>query len=110
MVGYIPDRGDIVWLEFAPQKGREIQKTRPALIISPKNYNLKTKLVLCMPITSKIKGYPFEVVINDGPIKGAILSDQIRSFDWLSRKATFIICCDQGLIIEALAKLKLLID
>jgi mRNA interferase MazF len=93
MVTYIPDRGDIVWLEFEPQKGKAIQKTRPTLIISPKAYNQKTQLALCMPITSKIKNYPFEVVIHDKDIKGAILSDQMRSFDWHARKMRPLLLC-----------------
>ena len=91
MVGYIPKRGDIIWLEFDPQKGKEIQKTRPALTISPHSYNLKTGLGLFMPITSQIKGYPFEVLIDEDKIQGAILCDQIRSLDWRARKAQFII-------------------
>ena len=61
---YVPDRQDIVWLEFEPQKGKEILKTRPALIISPQEYNHKVGLALCMPITSKVKNYPFEIIIK----------------------------------------------
>ena len=78
------------WLEFDPQKGKEIQKKRPALTISPHSYNLKTGLGLFMPITSKIKGYPFEVIIDKDKIHGAILCDQIRSLDWKARKAKFV--------------------
>lgn len=87
---YAPKRGDIVWLAFDPQKGKEIQKTRPALTISPHSYNLKTGLGLFMPITSKIKGYPFEVILDIEEIQGAILCDQIRSLDWQERNAKFI--------------------
>ncbi len=80
------------------------------MIVSPKNYNSKVGLALCMPIRSKIKGYPFKVVINEGSVRGAILSDQIRSLNWLSRKAVFIVQCDNDLLHVALVKLKLLID
>jgi mRNA interferase MazF len=86
---YTPKRGDIVWLDFDPQKGKEIQKTRPALTISPLSYNLKVGLGLFMPITSKIKGYPFEVIIEIPEIQGAVLCDQIRSLDWKARNAKF---------------------
>lgn len=104
MVNYSPDAGDIVLMEFDPQKGREIQKTRPALTISPYSYNLKTGLGLFMPITSKIKGYPFEVVVDQGKIQGAILCDQIRSLDWKARKAKFIIHLPDVLLKDVLAK------
>lgn len=90
MVEYVPKRRDIVWLEFDPQKGKEIQKTRPALVISPQNYNQKTRLALFMPITNQVKGYPFECVLDCKEINGAILCDQIRSLDWKARKAVYI--------------------
>lgn len=79
-------RGDIVWLDFTPTKGHEQSGKRPALVISPKEYNAKSGLMLVCPITSKRKGYPFEVTIS-GKIKGAILADQIRSVDWRARNA-----------------------
>ncbi len=110
MVKFVPDRRDIVWIEFDPQKGREIQKTRPALILSPREYNEKAKLALCMPITSKIKDYPFEVIINEKLITGSILSDQIRSLDWQARNTTFIAKCDLDVFNEIICKFKLLID
>ena len=110
MVKFIPDRRDIVWMNFEPQKGREIQKKRPALIVSPKEYNERAHLALCMPITSKIKNYPFEVIIDEKLITGAILSDQVRSFDWRSRNATFIMKCNVDIFNEAIYKFRLLID
>ena len=110
MVTYTPQRGDIVWLEFDPQKGREIQKTRPALVISPAQYNLKTGLALFMPITSQIKGYPFEVVIETDKVTGAILCDQIRSLDWKARKAKFVTRISSILLEDVLAKLRVLTD
>jgi len=109
MVKYTPKHGDIVWLDFDPQKGREIQKTRPALTISLYEYNAKTGLALFMPITSQIKGYPFEVLVNLDLIKGAILCDQIRSLDWKARNAKFITAIPTSVLEEALAKFAVLI-
>ena len=109
MVKYTPEPGDIVWLEFDPQKGKEIQKTRPALTISPRSYNSKTGLGFFMPITSKIKGYPFEVIIDKGEIQGAILCDQIRSLDWKARKAKFAVHLSPSILEDALAKFRVLL-
>lgn len=109
MVIYIPKRGDVVWMEFDPQKGKEIQKTRPALTISPHSYHLKTGLGLFMPITSKIKGYPFEVLIDEDEIQGAILCDQMRSLDWKARKAKFVTHLSPSILEDALMKFRLLL-
>lgn len=109
MVKYTPRQDDIVWLEFDPQKGREIQKTRPALTISPYSYNLKTSLGLFMPITSKIKNYPFEVSVNIAEIQGVILFDQIRSLDWHARKVRFISQLPSPILEDALAKFRILL-
>lgn len=88
---YVPQKGDCVWLEFDPQKGHEQRGKRPAMIVSSKLYNEKTSLCLCVPITSKIKGYPFEVKLpNTLPIAGVILSDQVKSLDFTARHAMFI--------------------
>lgn len=90
MKGYFPDKGDVVWLQFNPQAGREQAGKRPALVLSPKEYNQKTGLALFCPITSKVKGYPFEVRLPEGfPVEGVILSDQIKNLDWISRSAQF---------------------
>jgi mRNA interferase MazF len=78
---YIPERGDIVWLNFTPQTGHEQMGRRPAIVISPFDYNEKVGLGLFCPITSKIKGYPFEVKIENKKIDGVVLSDQIKSLD-----------------------------
>jgi mRNA interferase MazF len=110
MVKYIPQRGDILWLEFEPQQGKEILKRRPALVISPLDYNKKVGLALCLPITSQVKGYPFEVVVNTPHIQGAILCDQVKSLDWDRRKASFIERASREILKDALAKLKLLIE
>ena len=86
---YIPQRGDIVWLNFNPQKGHEQAGMRPAIVLSPKNYNLKTNLMLACPITSRIKQYPFEVRVNINKIDGVILADQVKSLDWTTREISF---------------------
>ena len=85
---YIPEAGDIVWLHFDPQAGNEQAGHRPALVVSPAAYNAKTGLMLCCPMTTKIKGYPFEVIIAASPAS-AVLADQIKSLDWVARKASF---------------------
>ena len=109
MVNYIPDKGDVVWLDFDPQLGNEISKTRPALVISPKTYNMKAKLAVFIPITSKIKGYPFEVAINVRAIQGVALCDQVRSLDWTQRRINKIDILDKKIIQKVLNKLYLLI-
>ncbi|MGL4427608.1 MAG: endoribonuclease MazF [Silvania sp.] len=83
---YIPEAGDIVWLEFDPQSGHEQAGHRPALVISPATYNGRTGLMLCCPLTSQIKGYPFEVSIG-GARRNVALADQIKSLDWQTRHA-----------------------
>jgi mRNA interferase MazF len=110
MVKYVPDQGDIVWLDFEPQKGNEIKKTRPALVISCKKYNAKTNLAIFMPITSQIKHYPFELEVNINGKAGAILCDQVRSLDWKERKATKITTLSNELLEAAISKLSLLIS
>jgi mRNA interferase MazF len=87
---YIPERGDIVWLNFDPQCGHEQKGKRPAIVLSPKEYNKKVGLGLFCPITSKVKNYPFEVKISNMKINGVVLSDQIKSFDWRTRDIEFI--------------------
>ena len=84
--GYVPAAGDIVWLAFSPQAGREQAGHRPALVLSPAGYNGKSGMMLCRPMTTQIKGYPFEVVVGANP-PSAILSDQVKSLDWRVRKA-----------------------
>jgi mRNA interferase MazF len=84
-MAYIPEAGDIVWLQFNPQAGHEQAGHRPALVLSPAKYN-KIGLMLCCPMTTKVKGYPFEVVIQ-GPQNSAALADQVKSLDWKVTKA-----------------------
>jgi len=85
-VPYVPEAGDIVWMNFDPQAGHEQAKHRPAVVLSPAAYNAKAGLLLCCPITTKIKGYPFEVKLSGRPPSVA-LADQVKSFDWRARKA-----------------------
>lgn len=88
---YQPDRGDLMWLDFNPQAGHEQAGRRPALVVSPLAYNARTGLALCCPITSHIKGYPFEVLVPDGlKVSGAVLSDHVKNLDWRARRAEFI--------------------
>jgi mRNA interferase MazF len=83
---YVPEAGDIVWLQFDPQAGHERAGHRPAIVISPSSYNGKTDLMVCCPMTTRTKGYPFEVEIHGGRA-GAVLADQVKSLDWRVRKA-----------------------
>lgn len=85
---FVPDAGDIVWLEFLPQVGHEQAGHRPALVLSPAAYNSKTGTMVCCPMTNQIKGYPFEVIIHADGANGAVLSDQVKNLDWRARNAT----------------------
>jgi len=107
---YIPDRGDIVWLQFNPQSGHEQAGRRPALTLSPKAYNQKAGLGIFCPITSNYKGYPFEVKIETRLIKGVILSDQVKSLDWRIRNAEFIGKAKPEIVSDVLALLNTLIN
>jgi mRNA interferase MazF len=107
---YVPDRGDLVWLSFSPQSGHEHAGRRPAICLSPKEYNAKTNLGIFCPITSKIKNYPFEVKLPDGlPIKGAILADQVRNLDWKARNAEFVAKAPSEVLEEVLDLIHLLL-
>jgi len=106
---YSPERGDIVWLNFNPQSGHEQKGKRPAIVISPKEYNEKTGLGLFCPITSKIKNYPFEVKINIKKINGVVLSDQIKSLDWETREIEFIAKETYETINEIINKVSILL-
>lgn len=83
---YIPDAGDLIWIHFDPQAGREQARHRPAVVLSPASFNAKAGLLLCCPTTTKIKGYPFEVKLSGNPPSVA-LADQVKSFDWRARNA-----------------------
>ncbi|NLL85523.1 MAG: endoribonuclease MazF [Syntrophomonadaceae bacterium] len=108
--GYIPKRGDIIWLEFNPQAGHEQAGKRPALVISPEAYNHKTSLFLVCPITSQVKGYPFEVKIpSELQVQGVILSDQVKSLDWQARNAQFACQVPDFIVQEVIEKIRVLI-
>ena len=105
MTPYFPDRGDVVWLDFDPQLGHEQAGKRPAIVISPLEYNKRIGLALFFPITSQIKGYPFEVRIKLTKIDGAILSDQIKNMDWKARRIKYIEKASEEILEEVREKL-----
>jgi len=108
---YVPNRGDVVWLSFDPQAGREQAGHRPALVLSPARYNSKIGLALVCPITSKAKGYPFEVAIPGGfPVQGVVLSDHVKSIDWISRRATFSCHLPEDAVEEVRARIETLME
>jgi mRNA interferase MazF len=110
MASYCPRHGDIVWLHFDPQAGHEQSGHRPALVLSPESYNRKIGLALLCPITSQVKGYPFEVAVPPGlDVSGAVLSDQVKSFDWRARKVRFACRVPPEILQEVLAKLDTLL-
>ncbi len=105
-----PDRGDLVWLSFDPQTGHEQKGRRPAIVLSPKAYNQKVGLALMCPVTNRIKGYPFEVILPDScEIHGVVLSDQVKSLDWRARNAEIVCNVSEEIISEILAKLRALL-
>jgi len=108
---YVPERGDVVWLHFTPQAGHEQEGHRPALVISPQPYNRRVGLALFCPITSQLKGYPFEVALPPGlKAKGVILSDQVKSLDWRVRKAKRLCTVPGEVVDETIAKILTLVD
>jgi mRNA interferase MazF len=107
---YIPDRGDLIWISLNPRRGQEQSGRRPAVVLSPSVYNRKTGLAVLCPVTSKIKGYPFEVVIpEDIEVNGAVLADQVKCLDWKTRRASFICSLPGKETSEVLRKLNTLI-
>lgn len=109
--GYIPKRGDLVWLDFSPQAGREQAGRRPAAVISDSQYNQKVGLLIACPVTSQRKHYPFEVLLPAGlPITGVILADQLRSIDWKSRRPAYIGRLSEDILTEILEKLSTLLN
>ena len=104
----VPDTGDFAWLEFAPQAGREQAGHRPALVLSPAAYNAKTSLMICCPMTTQLKGYPFEVIVSREP-PSAVLADQIKSLDWRARRATRKGRIPDSVLAEVRAKIRALI-
>ena len=108
---YVPQCGDVAWITLNPQAGHEQAGRRPAVVLSPQNYNGKTGLAIFCPITNQIKGYPFEVLIPAGlEVAGAILSDQVKSLDWRTRNAELIGTLPAETILEVLEKLVTLLS
>ncbi len=105
---YVPDAGDIVWINFDPQAGHEQAGHRPAVVLSPAAYNGKTSLMLCCPLTTQIKSYPFEVLIA-GATRSAALADQIKSLDWRMRRAKRKGVVSPAELAEVRAKIRALI-
>ena len=105
---YVPDAGDIVWIDFDPQAGHERAGHRPAVVLSPAAYNSKTSLMLCCPMTTRIKSYPFEVSIA-GNAPGVVLADQIKSLDWRRRRAKRKGAVSPAELAEVRAKIRALI-
>lgn len=109
MPSYVPDIGDIVWLHFDPQAGHEQAGHRPALVLTPARYNGIRGMMVCCPMTSRIKGYPFEVVVNSDP-PSAILADQIKSLDWKARRAIRKGSISPALLADVQAKIRALLS
>jgi mRNA interferase MazF len=107
---YIPEQGDIVWVDFNPTRGHEQKGKRPAFVVSRRAYNEKSGLALLCPITSQEKGYPFEVRINNDKITGVVLSDQLRSVDWKERMVAFIAKSKTATVSDVLAKILTLVQ
>lgn len=108
---YVPDRGDLVWIALNPQAGHEQAGRRPAVVVSPRSYNGKVGLGLFCPITSRAKGYPFEVALPpDVPITGVVLADQVKSLDWRARRAELAGHLPDDVSAEVIGKLAALLE
>jgi mRNA interferase MazF len=107
---WVPGRGDLVWLEFDPQAGREQAGRRPALVLSPSDYNRVTGLALLCPVTSRVKGYPFEVPLPDGlPVSGVVLADHLKNLDWRARRARFAARAPARVVAEVRGRIQTLL-
>ncbi|HJP67469.1 MAG TPA: endoribonuclease MazF [Sphingomicrobium sp.] len=107
-MAYLPNAGDLVWLHFDPQAGHEQAGHRPALVLTPARYNGLRGMMICCPMTSRIKNYPFEVVISHDP-PSAVLADQVKSLDWRARKAARKGKVDSDILAEVQAKIRALL-
>jgi len=108
VAGYVPEAGDVVWLQFDPQAGHEQAGHRPALVLSPARYNALRGMMICCPMTSRIKGYAFEVVVSESP-PSVVLADQLKSLDWRARAATHMGAVPVEVFTEVQAKIKALL-
>lgn len=108
---YIPERADVIWISLDPQIGQEQRGRRPALVLSPAAYNGRVGLVLLCPITSQVKGYPFEVALPDGlPVTGVVLADQVKSLDWKARQCARLCAIPEQLVVQVLRRLNTLLS
>jgi len=107
---YVPDAGDLVWLTFDPQAGHEQRGRRPALVLSPRAYNVKARLAIACPITSHLKGYPFEVPLPPGgKIVGAVLADHVKNLDWHVRRVVFEAKAPGDVVTDVRERLRVLL-
>ena len=107
---YVPDAGDLIWLTFDPRAGHEQRGRRPALILSPRAYNAKARLAIACPITSHVKGYPFEVSLPPGGrISGVVLADHVKNLDWRTRRAVFVAKAPAEIVTDVRERLRVLL-
>ena len=107
---YVPDMGELVWLDFGAPVGHEQAGHRPALVLSPQSYNRKTRLLVCVPVSKQSKGYPSEVALPPGPITGVVLSDRVNSVDWAKRKVKKGSKANPAVVGAVKRKIKLLLQ
>lgn len=108
---WVPERGDVIWLEFDPQAGREQAGRRPAVVLSPSSYNAATGRALCVPISTKVKGYPFEVAMPAGfPVQGVAFADQLKCLDWRARHAEPVAALPGGTLAALLGRARTLLE
>ncbi len=106
---FVPDVGDVVWIEFDPQAGHEQAGHRPELVLSPLQYNRKTGLMVCCPLSSKVKGYPFEVQLEVDGQDCVVLCDQVKSLDWTVRRAKHKGAAAESVMQEVRGRIKALL-
>ena len=108
---YVPDAGDLVWLTFDPQAGHEQRGRRPALILSPRPYNAKARLAIACPVSSHVKGYPFEVALpSSGAVTGVILADNVKNLDWSARRVVFAAKAPPEVVTDVRQRLRVLLS